>query len=213
MIRFQYNKTAMQALTRELKMRQRALPTLKAKETALRLEIGKARKQLRTLEAELKKLTERNMEFAGLWREYPELLSIANIELRHKNIAGVRMPELENIEFTTRDYSPFANRAWVPGGTELLKEFCLLNLQARLTRDGLSLLQYTRKKTTQKVNLYEKVQIPGFQEAIRRIKRFLEDQENLSRAAQKIVKERNARRDEAELAAQNNSAANGGNTP
>jgi V/A-type H+-transporting ATPase subunit D len=54
------------------------------------------------------------------------------------------------------------------------------------------LLDKARKKTTQKVNLYEKVQIPGFQEAIRKIKRFLEDEENLSKSSQKIVKTRQA---------------------
>ena len=40
------------------------------------------------------------------------------------------------------------------------------------------------------VHEYEKVQIPGFQEAIRKIKRFLEDEENLSKSSQKIVKTR-----------------------
>jgi V/A-type H+-transporting ATPase subunit D len=52
------------------------------------------------------------------------------------------------------------------------------------------LLEHARRKTTQKVNLYEKVQIPGYQDAIRKIKRFLEDEENLSKSAQKIVKKR-----------------------
>ena len=50
------------------------------------------------------------------------------------------------------------------------------------------ILDYNRRKTTQKVNLYEKVQIPGYNEAIRKIKRFMEDEENLSKASQKIVK-------------------------
>jgi len=34
------------------------------------------------------------------------------------------------------------------------------------------------------------VQIPEYQEAIMKIKRFLEDEENLTKAAQKIVKTR-----------------------
>ena len=34
------------------------------------------------------------------------------------------------------------------------------------------------------------MQIPGYQEAIRKIKRFMEDEENLSKASQKIVKMR-----------------------
>ena len=55
----------------------------------------------------------------------------------------------------------------------------------------MELLDYARKKTTQKVNLYEKVQIPAYNEAISKIKRFLEDEENLSKAAQKIMKRKN----------------------
>ena len=54
----------------------------------------------------------------------------------------------------------------------------------------MKLLDHARKKTTQKVNLYEKVQIPGYETAIRKIKRFLEDEENLSKSAMKIVKKR-----------------------
>ena len=54
----------------------------------------------------------------------------------------------------------------------------------------MQILEHIRKKTTQKVNLYEKVQIPSFEEAILKIKRFLEDEENLSKASQKILKGR-----------------------
>lgn len=54
----------------------------------------------------------------------------------------------------------------------------------------MDMLNYARKKTTQKVNLYEKVQIPAFEEAMRRIKSFLEDEENLLKSAQKIIKSR-----------------------
>jgi len=55
-------------------------------------------------------------------------------------------------------------------------------------REKIEILEYARKKTTQKVNLYEKVQIPQYSEAILKIKRFLEDVDNLEKAAQKITK-------------------------
>ena len=48
------------------------------------------------------------------------------------------------------------------------------------------------------MNLYEKVQIPGYQEAIRKIKRYMEDEENLSKASSKIVKSRHAAEEEEE---------------
>jgi V/A-type H+-transporting ATPase subunit D len=52
----------------------------------------------------------------------------------------------------------------------------------------LGLLEHARKKTTQKVNLFEKVQIPGYKDAIRKIKRFMEDEESLSKSSQKIMR-------------------------
>jgi len=58
-------------------------------------------------------------------------------------------------------------------------------------------LEHARKKTTQKVNLYEKVQIPAYREAIVKIKRFLEDEESLAKSAQKILKARLAREEAA----------------
>jgi len=48
------------------------------------------------------------------------------------------------------------------------------------------------------VNLYEKVQIPGLQDAILKIKRYLEDEDNLTKSAQKIVKARQNMRKETE---------------
>ena len=38
-IKFQYNKTSLTELGKQLKVRQRALPTLQNKESALRLEV------------------------------------------------------------------------------------------------------------------------------------------------------------------------------
>ena len=38
-IKFQYNKTSLQQLEKQLKMRERSLPTIKSKESALRIEV------------------------------------------------------------------------------------------------------------------------------------------------------------------------------
>ena len=44
-IKFQYNKTSLQQLEKNLKMRQRTLPIIKSKETALRLEVKKCKEE------------------------------------------------------------------------------------------------------------------------------------------------------------------------
>ena len=48
------------------------------------------------------------------------------------------------------------------------------------------------------MNLFEKVQIPGYQDALRKIKRFMEDEENLSKSSQKILKSQQEKRKEVE---------------
>ena len=73
-----------------------------------------------------------------------------------------------------------------------------MGIQAAVFTRQMELLDYARRKTTQKVNLYEKVQIPGYEDAIRKIKRFMEDEENLSKSAQKIVKTRQQQQASAE---------------
>ena len=72
----------------------------------------------------------------------------------------------------------------------ILKRLSRLGIEYEVYARKTELLDFARRKTTQKVNLYEKVQIPGYEDAIRKIKRFMEDEENLSKSAQKIVKTR-----------------------
>lgn len=198
------NKTSMQRLEKELKTRKEALPTLKAKETALRSEVKKSKENLERMEKELEELLNSQDKNIKVWSEYPSLLRIGNIRIENRNIAGVRVPELKDIEFTIRDHSLYFQRAWIPGGTDILKKLARLTIEFRLMEKEMEILYQARKKTTQKVNLYEKVQIPDFKEAIGKIKRFLEDEENLSRAGQKIIKAKQEKEMERKLLKQEN---------
>ncbi|HEX3019837.1 MAG TPA: V-type ATP synthase subunit D [Chitinispirillaceae bacterium] len=188
-LKFQYNKTYLQQLNKGLKVRENALPTLVAKESALRLEVKKAKEQSEVIELDLEKRYASQVESYRLWQEIPgDLLKVAAVDIEVKKIAGVKTPILRNVRFDVKRYSAFSQAAWVPSGVEMLKELAKLKISLELAKKKVRILEYARKKTTQKVNLYEKVQIPEYKEAIRRIKRFLEDEENLSKSSQKILK-------------------------
>ncbi len=130
-IKFQYNKTSLQLLEKQLKVRVRTLPIIKNKESALRMEVFNAPK-------------------------------------------------------------------WYADGLHLLKQLAQTAIEREFILAKLNLLEHARKKTTQKVNLFEKVQIPGYQDALRKIKRFMEDEENLSKSSQKILKSQQEKRKEVE---------------
>ena len=96
----------------------------------------------------------------------------------------------EDIHYEIKEFNAFAKPAWYADGVAILKELSRLGIESEIYMEKSRILDFQRKKTTQKVNLYEKVQIPGYQEAIRKIKRYMEDEENLTKAASKIVKNR-----------------------
>jgi len=190
-IKFQYNKTALQALNKQLRIRQRALPTLQNKESALRMEVKRAKDQMQRLESELESKIKQFENMSRLWVEFrADLVSISDVKLNVKKIAGVKTPVLEEIVFATGNFNLFNQPVWYLDGIDILKQLARVGIEKEFFRMKMELLDYARKKTTQKVNLYDKVQIPGYEDAIRKIKRFMEDEENLSKSAQKIVKKR-----------------------
>ena len=190
-IKFQYNKTSLGELGKQLKMRQKALPTIKSKESALRTEVKRAKDSAAMYREQLDALKAEYDYMVALWGEFDcTLVRVADIDLTTQKIAGVRIPVLNEVKFEVKPFDLFTSPAWYSDGVELLRKIATLGIEFEVYNRKTALLDYARRKTTQKVNLYEKVQIPGYEDAIRKIKRFMEDEENLSKSAQKIVKTR-----------------------
>ncbi len=189
-LKFQYNKTTIQQFRRQLAIRERALPILKNKETALRKEEKEMRKILDKLLSEKVAVEEKLDPFSGFWSELPDILSLEDPGIYYKKVVGVRVPEIKQVTFRVADVGWWHYPTWVPAAIAMLKEVITLDIQIKVKGFQVEALNAARKKTTQKVNLYEKVQIPAYEDAILKIKRFLEDKENISKAAQKIVKKR-----------------------
>lgn len=190
-LKFQYNKTALQNLRRQLSIREKALPTLKSKEAALRLEVRKITAEIDLLKEEYEMIVKENQNYNGFWTEFPKIVKIRNIISEQKNIAGVRVAILNKIDFVLEQISLFNMPSWIRLAISMFERLMTIQIRIEMTEARLNALAYARKKTTQKVNLYEKVQIPEYRMAIIKIKRYMEDEDNLSKSSQKIVKERN----------------------
>lgn len=190
-IKFQYNKISLQEMQKQLKIRLDALPVLKYKEAILRTEAEKAKKKSleleRSIEAKIKQFEYMNI----LWPEFPQdVISVREVKTSMKNIAGVKTPEFENVDFELKPLCLFNQPFWVSDGIALLKELVRLSIEKKLVNIRTELLDAARKKTTQKVNLYEKVQVQDYLDAISKVKKFMNDEESLGKAAQKIIKKR-----------------------
>ncbi len=198
-IKFQYNKTSLQQLEKQLKMRVRTLPIIKNKESALRMEVKKCKTEVAALERSLESQIQAYEGMFALWSEFdPTIVGIKDVHLGVRKIAGVRVPVLDNVELEVKPFSLFRFPKWFYDGIALLQGLAKTAIEKEFAIAKLDMLEFSRKKTTQKVNLFEKVQIPGYEDALRKIKRFMEDEENLSKSSQKILKTIQEKKKEAE---------------
>ncbi len=155
----------------------------------MRLEVKKCKKEADDLDKKLESQIAGYESMYALWGEFDtSLVALKDVELDVKKVAGVRVPVLNNIQLDVKPFGLFSAPKWYFDGINLLQGLAKTAVEREFVIAKLGLLDHARRKTTQKVNLFEKVQIPGFQEAIRKIKRFMEDEENLSKSSQKILK-------------------------
>ena len=190
-IKFQYNKVSLQEMQKQLKVRLDTLPVLKFKEAILRAEAEKAKKKMTEMETNISTKIKGYEYMNMLWQEFPQdVITVKEVKTSMKNIAGVKTPQFENIEFELKPLCLFNLPFWTFKGIAILKELIGLSIEKNIILHRAELLEAARKKTTQKVNLYEKVQVPGYADAISKIKKFMNDEESLGKAVQKIMKKR-----------------------
>ena len=190
-IQLKYNKTALREFQKKLQIRERALPTLKNKEAVLRAMVLETKKEIEHIDDLLLSKTKKNESWKELWQEFnTNLIHIEKVYSSSIKVAGINIPVFESLDTMEKDFSLFSNPFWFKNGVQELKDVLEIRVRKEYLSNKLSLLERARKKATQKVNLYEKVQIPTLSSAIRQIKRYLEDEENLAKAGQKLLKQR-----------------------
>lgn len=191
---FAYNKSTIQLFQRQLRMREKALPVLMGKEAALRKAVKEFEQKRDEAFESQKRLMQNLEEHDALWMEMPALLQVEHIERGIINVAGIQLESIQDVHFRMLGMAYLPMQIWLQAGIEQLKVLVRSTIELDFLNEQYIQLQQARRKTTQKVNLYEKVQIPYYEESIRKIKRFLEDKENIATAAKKIAK---ARREQA----------------
>ena len=144
-IKFQYNKTSLQGIEKQFKMRVRALPTIKNKESALRIEVKKAKDEVNRLELILLKKLEDYHSMASLWGEFDtSLIRVKDVNMAMKKIAGVKTPIFEEVEFDIVPFSIFSKPKWYLDGMKLVKELAAIGIEREFFWQKVILLDYAR---------------------------------------------------------------------
>lgn len=192
MAKLAMNKSMLHKERERLSLYQRVLPSLDLKRRQLILEAGKARAALVQSQEEIKRLNadigEQLPMLAGQETEVGGLVRVASVELGEENIVGVELPVLKEVQCTVRDYAILAKPQWVDVLVDRLREAVILRVKEQVMAERLRLLDYAVRRTTQRINLFEKILIPTAKNNIQRIKIFLGDAERAAIVRAKISK-------------------------
>jgi len=127
------------------------------------------------------------------------LVTMTAFDLGEENVVGVRLPVLDRIECAVTDYARLSKPAWVDVLVDRLRDAAEQRIRVQVADERVRILAVAVRRTTQRVNLFERVLIPGAKENIRRIMVHLGDQERSAVANSKLAKAKLKRQQEAML--------------
>ncbi|MCK9614034.1 MAG: V-type ATP synthase subunit D [Candidatus Omnitrophica bacterium] len=171
---------------------ERFLPTLQLKKQQLQMEIlshyGLLEKTKHEEELKRKSFENWLLLLAEPQVDISKLLTIKEINLSSKNIAGIDIPVFESCEFKEIEYDLFTTPLWVDHAISAFRELISIRSSIKAIEESILILKQELRITTQRVNLFEKVKIPEAEEAIRLIKIYIGDQLTNAVGRSKIAK-------------------------
>ena len=194
MVKVKLTKTELKAQTDALKRFQRFLPLLLLKKQQLQGEIaGISAKADESAEKE--RAVRRELDnWVGLVATDEQLLAglvkVKDVRTGTANIAGVAIPTFEAVETDVKPIDPWTTPAWIDSAVDATTKVLTLQCERAIFEEQRRLVQEELQKTSQRVNLFEKVKIPACKEAIRVIKIAFGDEQTAAVTRGKIAKSR-----------------------
>jgi len=182
-----------------LKQFQRYLPTLQLKKQQLQSVIMKVRADLEAKEAERDRVIGDLDDWVAVFAEnsifdedkkLDQLVQPDVVVCNDINIAGVTLPDFQELKFKEITYNVDDYPLWVDVALVKLREIARLDALVSTLRKQKDLLEAELRSTSQRVNLFEKVKIPEAKENIRVIGVFLGDQQTAAVVRGKISKKK-----------------------
>jgi V/A-type H+/Na+-transporting ATPase subunit D len=176
-----------------LKQLENYLPTLQLKKTLLMSQSILVRNRILRLIEDFKVTKKEVFDFAILLSSKHEIDLLQYVQIKHiqktyENIAGVEIPNFENIIFSQNDYGLFDSPIWLDTAVDKLKEMITQKEKITIEEEKKRSIEKELKDVSIRVNLFEKILIPRSKENIKKIKIFLGDQELAAISQAKMAK-------------------------
>jgi len=190
-MKIKYTKTERARQKKILKVSQRMLPLFEAMEKSLMVTINSIAEQIEKIQEAIERNNEKAKPWISVlndeWVDVKDLISVNEIITHPVDIAGVRVHQFEKVDFNVEligDELPL----WVDDAIELMQEQLKLKAEIKCLEDQIALLEEELLEVRARVKLFENRRIPNAKIAIRKISQKLQDDERLTIATAKVVK-------------------------
>ena len=165
MARVKLTKTELKAQNDALRRFERFLPMLQLKKKQLQAEIAAIAVKAEEIAAAESALRAEVSSWAGLVATAPELVqglvALRKVKTGNANIAGVTMPTYEGIDIDRREVDAWETPPWVDDAAAAMERMIALREERAVYDEQRRLVSEELQLTSQRVNLFEKVKIPG----------------------------------------------------
>jgi len=191
------NKTTLNREGRRLKAFKQFVPALDLKRKQL---LSARQESLHQLDQQRSQLTLVQQQihdqlpmYAGSKFATESFLQITTLDIQYVNLVGLELPKLISFEIEVAQYSCLLLPHWVDRLLVLQKAALRAEVEIQISEQRLALLEKGLQKTTQRLNLFDKVLIPEAQANIRKIRIALSDAERAGVVRAKIAKNKRKR--------------------
>ena len=192
MAKLALNKSTLNKESRRLKSYRQVVPALDLKRKQLMAARVETQKLLQAYQADLEQLREKVEGELTLLASHEidlsTLLKVTKLTLVSQNLVGLKLPLLDELVVERQAYSRLVTPFWVDLLVSCLEEALQLEVRIAIENKRLDLLGKGLQKTTQRLNLFEKVLIPQSEKNLRKIRIALSDAERAGVVRAKIAK-------------------------
>ncbi|BBB28421.1 V-type ATP synthase subunit D [Neptunomonas japonica] len=197
MAKLALNKSTLNREGKNLKSYRQFVPALDLKRKQLMAARVKIRNDLlafqQTLDTLKLQIKEEFSVLATAEIDVGRLVKVEAIELDYYNLVGLQLPKLGRFCVEPQEYSKLATPLWFDALVLNLEQSVKLEAEVMIAQRQLCLLDEGLRKTTQRLNLFDKVLIPTTEKNIRKIKIALSDAERAGVVRAKIAKNKRRR--------------------
>lgn len=186
-------KNELRSEQNRLQLLNKYLPTLQLKKAMLQTEVSEAKNEIAALTLEFAKVKESIDAFSAvlndpLMFEITDAYKVQEVKKHYENIAGVEVPELDDVLFEPFTYRLIDTPAWVDSAILKLKQLAIAKVKISIGEEKKAALENELREVSIRVNLFEKILIPRALQNIKKIKIFLGDQQLAAVSRAKVAK-------------------------